>query len=106
MEQEKKIQAEKDYIKTKEIRKQIISLQKELRELNLKIFQNKWLHILQSMGYKLIHDEKNHSYTFELEKYGEVTLFVKSNTLLIKKLNISINPAMKHLIEELGLPKD
>ena len=106
MEQENKNQAANDYNRIKEIRIQISSLKKEMRELNLKIFQNKWLPILQSMGYELIYDEKNYSYTFELEKYGEVILFVKSNSLLIQKLNISTYPAMKHLIEELGLPKD
>lgn len=76
-----------------------------LREKRMEKFED-WFRLIVEHPMVLEYEKRdNGSYTFLLEDLGYVDLFPKANNLLVRKDNKWKKPALKWLIEKLGLER-
>lgn len=98
--------------KTEELRNELLSEENDfkslgigkrlIREERMERFEDKWLPKLQAKC-NVRHDAQMGRYTFELNGFGVMDFYPKSNKLLIRQLNKWQKPALKWLIDEFYL---
>ena len=91
-----KLAAEENDLKALGIGKKLI------REERNERFEETWLPKLQAKC-NVKHDAQSCRYTFELNGYGVIDFYPKSNLLLIRKLNKWIQPGLRWIITEFKL---
>lgn len=98
--------------KSEELRNELLSEENDLKALGInnrlireersESFEYKWLPKLQAKC-NVRHDAQMGRYTFELNGFGVIDFYPKSNKLLIRQLNKWQKPALKWLIAEFNL---